>query len=219
MKKQIKVNGTITLSGLEQGFKNKNGKVIKLKSFLKEGDWWELKSDKRVTVIILHDAVKKIANEAGISTDPEYKVLTQPVIENNYTYLIQVKITDSKGRSTVELGEASRHNLGSRGRNNPANMAQKRAFDRAVFTHLGITGLLGEDELIDEENKEMDKLSHDDQKKIVPLLNELFAATSKEALKAFSAKMTKIKEEYSPAQLDTLRGIYTKKLAVMQKSF
>jgi hypothetical protein len=191
-----------------------------LKDFLEEGDWWELKSSKRVVYIVLHEAVKKIANKAGISTNIKYDILTQPSTTNNYTICMQATITDSKGRITTDLGESSRDNLGIRGRSNPMNMAQKRAYDRAVFNHLGITGILGEDELPDtEEPKEMDKLTFDEQKSIVPMLNELFAATTKPLMSAFNKKMQKEKGGFSVGQLELLRGVYKKQLAQLTKSF
>lgn len=208
------------LDGLNQYFTNQLNKRIKLKDFLVEGDWWELKSSKRVVYIILHDAVKKIANEAGISTYVKYDILTQPATNNNYTICIIATITDHNGKVTTDLGESSRDNLGIRGRSNPMNMAQKRAYDRAVFNHLGITGLLGEDELPDqEEPKEMDKLTFDEQKSIVPILNELFAATTKPLMSAFNKKMQKEKASYSVGQLELLRGVYKKQLAALSKSF
>lgn len=208
------------LDGLNQTFVNKEGKTIQLRSFLKEGDWWEQKSKKRITYIILHEAVKKIADEAGITTTPEYTLLLQPTVQNNYAYLIQVRITDHTGRQTIELGESSRLNLGSRGRNNPANMAQKRAYDRAVFRHLGIVGLLGEDELPDEdEPQEMDKISHEEKKAIVPLINDILLAKGKTELGLVKTKILKSKASYNEGQLDVLRGLFKKKLADLQKTF
>lgn len=207
--------------GLNQTFKLKNGKTKKLIDVLKEGDWWELKKQKHVVYILLHSAVKKIADEAGIKSNPEYKILTQPNYDNNYQYTIQITITDAKGRSTTDIGEVNRSNLGLRGRNNPANMAQKRAYDRAVLTHLGIQGFLGEDELEDsnEEKRNMEELTPDQQQNIAPLINDVLLAKTRKDLVTFSVKMKKIKDQYTPQQQEVLRGLLRKKLSEFEKTF
>jgi len=208
------------LLGLDQYFLSKDRGPILLRDFLIEGDWYELKSRKRIVHILTHAAVQKISREAGITSTPEYTMMVQPSTTNNYTFVIQIRITDHTGRQTVDLGESNRNNLGLKGRSNPANMAQKRAFDRAVFNHLGITGLLGEDEIQDEEDtEEMEKLTPEESQVIAPLINELFAAKTKSVLSAFSNKMKKEKDKYSDKQLEVLRGLYKKKLAEGQKSF
>lgn len=208
------------LSGLEQSFTDKNGNTILLKDLLTKEDWWEMKGRKGSKVILTHDGVKKIADTAGILTNPKYDILTQPNFQNNYQYLIQVTICDASGRCTTELGESNRSNLSSRGRGNPANMAQKRAYDRAVFRHVGITGLLGEDELEDAETpKDMEKLSEDEQQQIVPFVNDLLLAKNKADLTKFQTKMKSAKSGLNDNQLDYLRKLFKKKLAEQAKSF
>ena len=208
------------LSGLEQAFRDKHGKVVILKNFLTKEDWWEMKGRKGSKVILTHDAVKKIADQAGIKTDPEYTILTQPNYQNNYQYLIQVKICDAANVCTTEMGESNRSNLSSRGRGNPANMAQKRAYDRAVFRHVSITGLLGEDELEDTEPpKDMDRLTDEEQQAIVPYINELLAAKKKPDFVKFQGVMKKQAKTLNPNQLDYLRKLFKKKLAEISKSF
>lgn len=211
------------LKGLEQSFVNKDGKKVVLKSFLTEADWWVQKSRTRTAYIVLHDAVKRIADEAGIAGDPDYKILISPSVTNNYMTAIQVTICDSKGRCTNEIGETSRDNLGTKGRANPINMTQKRAYDRAVFRHLKITGLLGEDEIQEDENKNiMDdfaSLPDEDKKKIAPLINKILAAKSKVELAEFSKLMKAKKAELNEAQLSVLRLRWQKKLASFVKTF
>ena len=126
-------------AGFEQTYTNKDGKIVKLKNFLKEGDWWELKKQKRIVYIVLHDTVKRLADEVGILTDVQYSILTQPTYENNYQQTWQVRIVDHTGRATTETGEVNRGNLGPRGRSTPAAMAAKRAYDRAVCSRCGAT--------------------------------------------------------------------------------
>lgn len=210
----------LDLSGLEQAFVGKNGKTVILKDFLTQEDWWELKSRKGMSVILTHDAVKKIADHAGIKSDPEYVILTQPKYDNNYQYLIQVKICDSKGVCTTEMGESNRSNLSTRGRANPANMAQKRAYDRAVFRHVGITGLLGEDELEDiTPTENMQKLTPEEQQGIVVYVNELLSVKKKADLVKFQAKMKTSVTMLNEAQLDYLRKLFKKKLAEISNTF
>jgi hypothetical protein len=206
------------LTGLSQSFKSATGKKLLLKDFLTESDWWELKKGKNVTYIVYHDAVKKIAKEAGISVT-EYTILTQPSVDNNLTFVIQVKICDTAGKCSINLGEASRNNLGLRGRSNPANMAQKRAFDRAVFDHLGIVGVLGDDELPDKDEETMDNLTLDERKVIVLQINKILNSKNKKDLSAFNTEMKTKKPLLNENQLTYLRKLYKKKLAEFSKSF
>lgn len=206
--------------GLEQTFKNKAGKATPLSKVLKDGDWWELKSRGNISYIITHNAVKKLADAAGIWTDVDYSILTQPSHENNYQQTWQARVRDTK-TSTTEIGEVNRNNLGSRGKNNPANMAQKRAYDRAVLRHLGIVGFLGEDELPDREEEKMENLSPDEAKAIVDLLNEIFALKDKTELEAFDVKMRELKDQaiYSERQIDVLRNARSNMLIKFSNSF
>lgn len=218
--KQVDKEVLPDLSGLEQSFQDKDGNTIILKNLLTKEDWWEMKGRKGNKVILTHDGVKHIADAAGILTNPKYEILTQPNYQNNYQYLIQVTICDTAGRCTTELGESNRSNLSSRGRGNPANMAQKRAYDRAVFRHVGITGLLGEDELEDvEPPKEMEKLSEDEQQSMVPFVNDLLLAKGKPDLTKFQSRMKKEKKALNDNQLEYLRKLFKKKLAELSKSF
>ena len=155
-------------------------KMVVLKDLLTEKDWWILKSRKRETLIVTHDAVKKVADSAKILTDVKYDFKIHPNSSNNYLTVVECTICDGTGRCTTEIGESSRDNLGSRGRQNPVNMAQKRAYDRAVFRHLGITGLLEENELPDEEEQDgMDRLSPDEAKQVAEWVNKIIGAKNK----------------------------------------
>lgn len=219
IKREKKIETLPELNGLNQLFKTQDGKKLKLKDILKKDDWWELKNRNKIIMILTHDAVKKIADEAGISTNIDYSILTQPSHENNYQQTWQAKISDPGGKITVEIGEVNRNNLGSRGRNNPANMAQKRAYDRAVLRHLGIVGFLGEDELPEKEEEKMENLTPDDAKQIVALLNQIFAAKDKKELMDFSNKMQELKLSYSELQLEVLRNAWGNQMVKFNKSF
>lgn len=206
----------------DQSFKVGN-RIIKLSSFLKEGDWWEMKTRGVKKNILTHDAVRKIADKANLRA-VDYKVLTQPDEHNGYQYTIMCTIEHKTRGRFVEIGESNRKNLGVRGRRNPANMAQKRAFDRAVLNALGITGLLSEEELSDEEQEEvMDKLTMDEQKAIAPLINQINLAKTKENLYEFNRRMKKDVtsgklDNLNDTQLDYLRLLYKKKVGELQKT-
>ena len=200
-------------------FISKDGDTILLNDFLTSSDYWVLDKRKSKVTILTHNAIKKIAMKAGIFV-LDYVILTQPDVYNNFQYTIQVKITDEKGRTTIEIGESNRSNLGQRGRQNPANMAQKRALDRAVLSHLGIVGLLSEEELEDNnETAVVDKLTPDESKVIAPEINVIFAAKNKADLVKFNNQMKKDKVKYNPNQLNVLRGLWKKKLSDLTKSF
>ena len=205
--------------GLAQVIYSPKQVPMQLKDLLVDTDWWDLKSGDKVMYILTHDAVKKIADYAGILTDVQYSVLIAPNTENNYLISMQARISDTEGKVTSEIGEASRNNLGTRGRNNPTNMAQKRAYDRAVLRHLGIVGFLGEDELPEQEDKKMHNLSPDEAKQIVDLLNEVFQAKNKKDLTEFSKKMLTVKDNYQPKQLEVLRNAWNNQMIKFNKSF
>lgn len=207
--------------GLEQTFQDKDGKSVSLKDVLDRKDWWELKDKDSVYIIITHKAIQKLADIAGINRDPEYNLILAPDIRNDYAYIFQCKICDSSKKCTIELGEANRKNLGPRGRNNPGNMAQKRAYDRAVLRHLGLTGFLGEDELPDKEDKtrELERLSPDETKPIAGLINEIISAKNVTDLKSFTAKMKKEKHKYTDRQLEGLRRYWLNKKNSFEKTF
>lgn len=208
--------------GLDQEFSLKGGKTTTIRKFLSPADVWTT-TGRVKRVIISHDGVKKIADAAGISKAPEYTILTQPDAMNNYQYTIQARVCmlKSKDDCAVEIGEANRSNLGSRGRGNPANMAEKRAYDRAVFRLLGITGLLSEEELQDDEEQEnkMDGLSPEESKKIAPIVNQLLLARTKADFITFSRGMKEQAKNLNEAQLDYLRKLYKKLLTNVQTSF
>ena len=215
--KKIEKENKVPYEGLEQTV---NGKA--LHKIISPNHVWQTKGRIKKT-IITHDGVKVIADYAKVSKDVQYTVLTQPDAYNNYQYTIQAKVC-IKGKSddcATEMGEANRSNVGSRGRANPANMAEKRAYDRAVFRLLGITGILSEEELSDEDNEEennMHGLSHNSLKKIAPLINQINLAKNKDDMVHFNRMMKDKAEGFDEDQLTYLRGFYKKHLAELQKT-
>ena len=202
--------------GLQQTFKTSGGKTIKLIQVLSPDDVWETKG-RVVRTIVTHDGVKKIADKAGVSMKVDYVVLTQPNAMNNYQYTMSATICRGK-ECVTEIGESNRSNLGSKGRNNPANMCQKRAYDRSVFRLLGITGLLSEEELSDEEiNDNMEGLSHDEKKHIAPAINQLLLAKTEKDLIVFSNKMKVEAAKLSENEVGYLRKLYRKRVGEIKK--
>lgn len=205
-----------TIDGLNQSVTLSDGTKVLLYTLVGEKDFWQTGGKKKMT-ILTHSCLQRIADLCGVSKDVKYTVLTQPDAYNNYQYTFQATICmESKPNvCATEIGEANRNNVGSMGRNNPANMAQKRAYDRAVQRLLGITGLLSEEELSDNETKEnMDKLSPEDSKKIAPIINQLLLAKTKEQFAKFNTDMkNKLSKDLNPEQLDYLRKLYKKTFA------
>lgn len=218
-KKEKIVEKENLLPGIIQTFRGKDGSSLKVQKILEPTDVWKLAKRNSTALIISHNGVKKIADAAGISSNVEYLILTQPKYDNNYQYLIQAKICDDTGKCTVELGESNRNNLGSRGKNNPANMAQKRAYDRCVLRHLGIDGMISEDELPDQDEYMNDTLSPEDMLAIAPLINQILAAKSKPDLIAFNKIMVKESVKYNVEQLEKLRTVYKNKLSSFMTTF
>ena len=207
------------IEGLKQTFKNRAGKITSLVSVLRENDFWQTAGKVKRT-ILTHDAVKKLADLAGVNKLYKNTILTQPDAYNNYQYTWQVEIVNHKNEHAIGIGEANRNNLGTKGRSNPANMAEKRAYDRAVLRLLGITGLLSEEELSDEEteNNKMEGLSHEDKKTIAPTVNQLLLAKTKDDFLKFNNWMKLKIKQFNPEQLDYLRKLYKKRLAEIQKT-
>lgn len=213
-KEEVKVTPVFTS---EQFFFNSKAEKIQLVNFLKVGDWWEQKGRKTLTVLLTHDAVQKIAKEAGLVCK-DYKIVTQPDIYNNFQYTVQADIIDSKGNTCEpQWGEANRSNLGSRGRNNPANMAQKRSYDRTVLKCLGIQGILSEEELSDKEEEQMEELTHDERKQIAPLLNNINLAKTKADLNHFNGNMKILVKQgkHNEKQLEFLRKMFIKRMTAL----
>jgi len=127
-------------------------------------------------------------------------------------------VSSDRHGSANEIGEANRSNLGSKGRGNPANMAQKRAYGRAVFRLLKITGMLSEEELADEEKEEsMDGLTHEDMQTIAPIINQLLLAKNNVQLIAFSRDMKEKAKNFTEPQLDYIRKLYSKRVGELTK--
>lgn len=205
------------IPGLQQVVKGK-----KLYQIITREDAWQHQRGKNMLTIIRHVGVQKIADFSKVSKDVEYKILTQPDAYNNYQYTISAKVCflGKKDDCATEIGEANRSNLSNRGRNNPANMAEKRAYDRAIFRLLGITGILSEEELADleEDEESMDELTHAERKHIAPAINKLLLAGSQKDLAEFNKRMKDGEAaKLNDKQRDYVRKLYQKRVGELSK--
>lgn len=218
LKKKTEVVSNKT-PGLEQTFLSSTGEFVLLADVLNESDWWESKSGKKISVILTHSAVEKIAELAGLKVI-DYIVKTQPDCYNNYQYTVQANIVRKDGSMlNPEWGEANRNNLGNKGRNNPANMAQKRAFDRTVLKGLNLLGLLSEEEIADEnDDNKMNNLNPDEAKAIAIVLNRVLTIKTKPQLTEFNQWMSKEAKKYTKEQNDAIRKTFNAKIIELNKT-
>lgn len=208
------------IDGLNQSFTNADSKTVHMLSdVLTESDYWELKKRGSKSLILTHSAIQKIADLAGIDKHVKYDVIISPNYQNNYQ--LSINATIKYGDTLVnEIGEVNRSNLTSRGKHNPTNMAQKRAYDRAVMRALGIRGLLSEEELTSaEDDKDMENLTVDQQKKVAKYVSKVILAKTTKDLAAVKTMIVAAKSELLLDELNYLRKIYKKKLAELSKSF
>lgn len=204
------------LEGLKQQFCNENGVCHTLEDVIDSSDWWELKKRGSKTVILTHQGIQKIADLAGVSKVVEYRILISPDYTNNYQLSMEAKVC--RGQECVnEIGEVNRSNLTGTGRNNPTNMAQKRAYDRAVLRLLGIQGMLSEEELTtNEDDKKMDALTIDQQLKIKDDINAVIAAATLPDLQLVGKQIKSKIATYTADERQYLLDFWYKKKTVLE---
>ena len=172
---------------IESTFTNKLGETVRVSGIIGKEDCWakefqvrtadetgekKYRIQKRINWILTHDAVEKLAAEAGIS--PTYDKSTyayEPKYDNelNHVMDITIKCCAVKGspgvmtlleankspndfecyhsdftRFTTMRGEASRISASNKGRGYLAWMAEKRGYDRAVIRHLQLDSVYSE---------------------------------------------------------------------------
>jgi hypothetical protein len=162
MKKTKEKNGTNLLNAT---FLDKEGKQTKVQDVISTEDCWYLSKAK--AWIATHNAIKTIANVAGISKN--YDVIEseniQPDYKNELEHIVRVTIhckAKAKGSGCVHsderdltiTGESNRVNTPYKGRGYLRKMAEKRAFDIAVLEHLGLySSMFSEEESAEFDNK------------------------------------------------------------------
>jgi hypothetical protein len=161
--------------------------------------------------------MKKIADVAGVDKVVDYQVLIQPSYANNYqqTWVATIR----RGNEVVnEVGEVNNSNLTNTTKRNPSNMAQKRAYDRAVIRLLGIEGVLSEDELTPDEDDKMQQLTVEQQKKVAPIVTKLLNVKDKASLDLVAKTIKSTVNKYTEDELNYLRKLYNKRLIEISKS-
>jgi len=220
-------------------FLDKSGKKIKLTDVISKEDCWELKKKNDIVQIMTHNAIKRIANIAGISKnfDVAESENIDPSYKNELEYIVRVTIhclaidaKDKKGcihdneRDLTITGEANRISTPHRGRGYLRKMAEKRAFDIAVLEHLGLySSVFSEEEAADFERKREPSIlpGMKNFEEIVPEINAILNAKDIERLKMVGKKIksgVKI-EKYSDMQIKYLRELYQSEYGKKNTSF
>jgi hypothetical protein len=222
---------------LNATFLDKDGKTRKVSEVISKDDCWYLARAK--AWIATHNAVKLIANKAGISKnyDVEESQNIIPDFKNELEHVVRVTIhckAKTKGSGCVHsdekdltiTGEANRVNTPNKGRGYLRKMAEKRAFDIAVLEHLGLySALFSEEESADFEQKkekEPDLMPGTTEfESITTEINAILNAKDLTTLKKTGKKIKngiKIKK-YTEKQIKFLREIYRKEYGKKSTEF
>lgn len=171
------------------------------------------KTTVEVRYLLRRDAVRKIAEAAGLKSSKV--VVFAPSIDNNYLTAFDITVTDPLGNTTTMLGEASNENTRGISKMYKALTAERRGYVRAILAHLGLKGIYGEDEFIEEDDidVEEDKMpTKEEFEKIAPLVNRILNAESKTALQEIGEEIKGEVESLSEKQMNYLRELYKKNL-------
>jgi len=218
-------------------FFDKTGEKVNVSSVVdKESCWFLAKANKW---ILTHNAIKTIANIAGISKNYDVSESTNivPDYKNELEHIVRVTIhcrskidgdacVHSDEKDLTVTGESNRINTPNRGRGYLRKMAEKRAFDIAVLEHLNLySSVFSEEESTDFEQKktkEPDLLPGTTEfENISTEINAILNAESLQELKKVS---TKIKAgikiaKYSEKQIKYLRELYEKEYGKKSSEF
>lgn len=220
-------------------FFSKTGKKVNVADVIQKEDCWFLK--KANSWILTHNAIKIIANIAGISKnyDVEESANIVPDYKNELEHIVRVTIhcnakTKKKDETCVHsdennltiTGEANRINTPNRGRGYLRKMSEKRAFDIAVLEHLGLYSSVFSEEESDKfeqkKEKEPDILpGTKDFEVIVPEINLILNSKTLADLKVVGKKIKdEVKEnKFSENQVVYLRELYQKEFGKKNAEF
>jgi len=218
-------------------FLDKNGNKKNIKDVIGKGDCWFL--NKANSWILTHNAIKTIANIAGISKNYEVEESQNivPDYKNELEHIVRITIhckAKRMGEGCVHsdedyltiTGESNRTNTPNKGRGYLRKMAEKRAFDIAVLEHLNLYSSVFSEEESSEftQTKEKEPIlmpGSSEFESLVKEINFLLKCVSLTQFRTFRMKMKKgIKEnKYSAKQLNYLRELYKKRVAEKAKSF
>lgn len=227
-------------------FLDKSGKKTNVSDVIDKNDCWFL--NKANSWILTHDAIKSIANIAGISKNYEVEESKNiiPDYRNELEHIVRVtihckakedtevvkgvKIRDgcihSDERDLTITGESNRISTPNKGRGYLRKMAEKRAFDIAVLEHLNLySSVFSEEESTDFEQKkekEPDLMPGTQEfESITTEINAILNAKSTVSLKSVAKKIKagiKIKK-YTDKQIKYLGELYQKEYGRKNKEF
>jgi len=219
-------------------FLDKSGKKTSITDVIGKDDCWYLR--RASSWILTHNAIKTIANIAGISKN--YEVEESPNVvpdyKNEQEHIVRVTIhckakkngddgcIHSDERDLTITGESNRVNTPNRGRGYLRKMAEKRAFDIAVLEHLDLySSVFSEEESSDFEQKKTkqpDLLPGTKEfENITTEINAILNTKSLSDLKRISKKIKagiKI-EKYTDKQVNYLRELYKKEIGKKNSEF
>ena len=204
-------------------FINSKGVEVKIGDIINDTDYW--KKPRQAVWILSHNAILKIADEAGIGRNFTRNVLYVKGPENAYEHAMEVTITCFSGKDYMTpgcrhgiesnqtmIGEANTKNT-RKGSSNLLLMAEKRAQDRAVMRHLNLLNIYSEEEIQSEEEKEDDRLLPHEFEQITPLINKMTAAKDFAMLIEMKNELTEAKTIYPVKIFKYLIGFYGQRLA------
>ena len=219
-------------------FLDKTGKKTSVTDVIDRDDCWYL--PRANSWILTHNAIKSIANIAGISKN--YEVVESPNVvpdyKNEQEHIVRVTIhckakkgenegcIHSDEKDLTITGESNRINTPNRGRGYLRKMAEKRAFDIAVLEHLNLySSVFSEEESADFEQKktkEPDLLPGTKEfEDVTTEINAILNTKSLIDLKRISKKIKagiKIKK-YTDKQVNYLRELYKKEIGKKNSEF
>ncbi len=224
----------------KQVFLNRSNVAVKLTDVINESTDLYTKERKRKTGksivtetkwLIKRDAVYKIAKVAGLDKTTKAKV-HEPSIDNHGLVSFDVTVScysDPIGDKTVStgerrcahgladttmLGEASDENTSGVSRLYKALTAERRGYVRAIFVHLGLHNLYGEDEFVEEGDTIEEELTPSlvEYENITELINLITTAPSKKQLVEAGEKIKQEISNLSESQVTYLRKLYEKNI-------
>jgi len=212
----------------ESGKTFRRGQEVKLSELLGEDALWSQEPDEkgRQVHVIKHWALQTIAELSGLKVvngkDNDGEWVQLGTIDNGMTFIKKYVIEDLESKRYWAIGEANPQN--SDVKVGLSYMADKRAYDRCVIVAMGLSGrVYSEDEnevMRKGVNKELEKLSVEDQKALKPFVDKLDAVKDKEALYDVGEEIKLFIQEQpiSEGLKDALRNLYASKLAVFDKN-
>lgn len=217
-------------------FLDKTGKKQEVNDVINEDDCWYLKKAK--SWILTHNAIKTIANIAGISKNYEVEESEKviPDYRNELEHIVRVTIKCKAVKKGKEgcvhsdenfltiTGESNRINTPNKGRGYLRKMSEKRAFDIAVLEHLNLySAVFSEEEATDFEQKKEPLLlpGTKDFEEITTEINAILNSKTIAKLKKVGKKIkagVKV-EKYNDKQVIYLRDLYQREYGKKNNEF